>query len=92
MASLPVFPAPASVRCDADGRPREIRIGGERLSVTMLESLRDEMAAYPPATGPRAMYVLRAGAWRLRLTFRGRDGRWLVESLDPRSGSLGAAA
>jgi hypothetical protein len=92
MAFVSIVPAPVRVRCDGHGRPREIRVGGERLPVTAIEVVRDETAAYPADRGPRTSFVVRTGTWRLRLVCHHRDGRWLVEALDPRPTALAAAA
>jgi hypothetical protein len=67
------------VTVDGRGRPREIRSGGERLSVTDLESVRVETSAYPVETGPRTVFVVRAGGRRYRLIHLARDRRWKVE-------------
>jgi hypothetical protein len=64
-------------------RPREIRVAGERLAVTALETVRDETAAYPLRWGPRTVYVLRAGGRRYRLVHLVRDHRWTLEQLGP---------
>jgi hypothetical protein len=65
----------------ATGRPREIRADGERLTVTGLESVRDETAAYPLESGPRTVFVVRASSRRYRLVHLPRDRRWTVEEL-----------
>jgi hypothetical protein len=69
------------VAVDADGRPRAIRDAGQRLAVTALESVRDETAAYPLASGPRTVFVVRAADRRYRLVHRLRDRHWTVEPL-----------
>ncbi len=74
------------------GRPREIRDRGERLAVTALETMRDETAAYALETGPRRVFVVRAGGRRYRLVHLLGAERWSVERLaTPRSGTLRAA-
>lgn len=65
----------------ATGRPREIRAEGKRLSVTALESVRDETSAYALQTGPRTVFVVHAGGRRFRLTHRLDYRRWTVEDL-----------
>lgn len=86
MALQLMAPADVSVRLDPAGHPLEIRLGRERLPVTEVESLRDEMSAYPSARGPREIYVVRTGPVRLRLTYHGRERRWRIETLDPSPG------
>lgn len=74
------------------GRPREIRAAGQRLAVSALEAVRDETAAYPVKTGPRTVFVVRAGDRRFRLTHRLRTGSWTVEELGGHEASLSKAA
>ena len=76
---------------ERSGRPLEIRAGGERLPVTLLEAIRDETAAYPLETGPRTVFVLRSQRRRYRLVHLVRDGRWTVEELHRDSGFVLAA-
>jgi hypothetical protein len=76
------FPtASSAVLVDGTGRPREIRLAGERLTVTDLEAVRDETAAYPLGTGPRRVFVVEAGRRRYRLVQLLRERRWTVEEL-----------
>jgi hypothetical protein len=76
----------------ATGRPREIRAAGRRLSVSALEAVRDETAAYPVETGPRTVFVVRADGRRFRLTHRLRSDRWTVEELGGQGAGLARAA
>jgi hypothetical protein len=77
-----LIPAFTTVSVDATtGRPREIRTDGQRLSVTALESVRDETSAYPLRTGPRTVFVVHAAGRRFRLTHRLDDRRWDIEDL-----------
>jgi hypothetical protein len=69
------------------GRPREIRTGRERLTVTALESVRDETAAYPLDSGPRTVFVVRSGMRRYRLVHLFRERSWTIEELP--SGDIG---
>jgi hypothetical protein len=92
MSLVSIIPAEASVRCTSTGRPRELRVGRDRLAVTAIESVRDETAAHPVTSGPRTIFVVRTGAWRMRLCFDHRERRWLVEALDPGAGDIPAAA
>jgi hypothetical protein len=73
--------ASSVVLVDGTGRPREIRLAGERLTVTDLEAVRDETAAYPLGTGPRRVFVVEAGRRRYRLVQLLRERRWTVEEL-----------
>lgn len=92
MSLISIVPAQVDVRCGAGGRPAEIRVGRERMRVSAVEAVRAETSAYPAAQGPRTIYILRMDAWRVRLAFHHRDGRWLVEALDPRPHGLALAA
>ena len=77
-----LIPTFASVAVDAaTGRPREIRTDGQRLTVTALESVRDETSAYSLQTGPRTVFVVRAAGRRFRLVHRVHDRRWSIEDL-----------
>ena len=76
----------------SSGRPREIRDGPQRMTVTAVESVRDETAAYPIGSGPRTLFIVRSGSERFRLVHMQRERRWLVEALDRTSGELITAA
>ena len=65
----------------ASGRPREFRAMGVRHTITGLDAIRDETAAYPPQTGPRRVFVVRSYERRYRLVHLLRDARWTVEEL-----------
>jgi hypothetical protein len=85
--------ATTSVSVDsATGRPREVRTQGERLPVTMLESVRDETSAYPLDSGPRTVFVVRTADRRYRLVHLLDDRRWTIEELAGRSVGLAHAA
>lgn len=92
MSLVPIVPAPVTVRLGPGGGPVELRVGRERMRVSAVESVRAETAAYPASQGPRTIYVVRMGDWRVRVAYHHRDRRWLVEALDPRPGSLAMAA
>ncbi len=81
-----------SVAVDAAGRPREVRTTDERFSVTRLESVRDETAAYPLRSGPRRVFVVEASGRRYRLVHLLRDRRWTVEELASQVAGLAEAA
>jgi hypothetical protein len=80
-----LIPASTSVSVDtATGRPREIRADGRRLTVTALESVRDETSAYSLQTGPRTVFVVHAAGRRYRLIHQLDDRRWTIEDLGTR--------
>lgn len=62
-----------------DGRPRHVRIANERVPVIEIAQVRDELAAYPVAQGPRRIFDVRTPDARLRLAFEKRGRRWLLE-------------
>lgn len=77
-----LLPSATSVAVDAaTGRPREIKTDGRRLTVTALESVRDETSAYSLQTGPRTVFVVHAAGRRYRLTHQVDDRRWSIEDL-----------
>lgn len=77
-----LIPFTSSVSVEAGtGRPREIRADGKRLTVTALESVRDETLAYPLQAGPRTVFVVHAAGKRFRLTHQLDDRRWTIEDL-----------
>jgi hypothetical protein len=82
----------STVATDNAGRPREIRMEGERLRVTGLESVRAETAAYPVETGPRTVFVVTAAGRRYKLVHLLRARRWTVEPLGPGQTDLASAA
>jgi hypothetical protein len=80
------YPDPVDVRCGwLDGRPREVRMGGQTLPVLAISRIRREVAAYPALTGPRTCYEVVTRAARLSLVFRHRERRWMLERYEPRS-------
>ena len=83
MAMVRVAPVTVQVRTDwLKGVPREITWGTERLPVTRLVSVRDEVRAYPAITGPRTLFEVDTPSMRLALTFQHRSRRWTIEGLD----------
>lgn len=80
------------VHVDASGRPRSIRATGQRHAVTAIESVRDETAAYPVASGPRTVFVVTAAGRRYRLVHLLRHRRWTVEPVEDADTSLARAA
>jgi hypothetical protein len=93
MAMVNVVPTEVQVGCDFfTGRPRSVRIGVGQVPVVSIERIRRESAAYPVEKGPRTVFVVRTADIRLRLTFRHRDRRWLVDGLDQDPEALPSAA
>jgi len=76
----------------ATGRPCQIHSAGERLTITALEAVRDETAAYPAGWGPRTVFVVRAGERRYRLVHQIRARRWTLEPLAETGSGLASAA
>lgn len=93
MAMVEMNPMEVGVACDPfNGRPRTVRIGPDEVRVVAVERIRDESAAYPASEGPRTVFVVRTLRARLRLAFRHRDRRWLMEAIDPIETGLATAA
>lgn len=83
MAIVKVTPTEVSVRCGwLDGRPRSIRVADEDVPVVHIDQVRDELAAYPVARGPRRIFDVRTPDARLQLAFDHRRRRWLLEGLE----------
>ncbi len=83
MALVKITPVPVRVRWDrAAARPASVALGNRRLAVTNLKAVRDEMAAYPAARGPRITLLLDTDAGEASLIYDGRRRRWYVEALD----------
>lgn len=80
MAIVRVTPTQVDVSCGFfDGRPRQIRIANERVPVIEIAQVRDEIAAYPVARGPRRIFDVRTADARLRLSFEKRRRTWWLE-------------
>jgi hypothetical protein len=93
MAMVEVHPMEVAVACDPfTGRPRSVKVGPDEVGVVAVERIRDESAAYPANEGPRTVFVVRTRQARLRLAFRHRDRRWLMEAIDPIRPELATAA
>jgi hypothetical protein len=83
MTMVNLVPVEVTVGCDVfTGRPRWVRVGPEEVSVQAIERIRQESAAYPVNEGPRTLFVVRTAKARLRLSFRHRERRWLMEGID----------
>jgi hypothetical protein len=83
MAMIRVEPVEVHVRTGwFDGSPREITWGDEHLSVTHINAVREEAAAYPVITGPRTLFEVETSRARLALTYLHRSRRWTITALD----------
>jgi hypothetical protein len=83
MAMIRVEPMEVRVRTRwFDGSPREITWGDERLTITRLNAVREEAAAYPVITGPRTLFDVETPNTRLALTYQHRSRRWTITALD----------
>lgn len=83
MAFIRVEPVRVEVRTDwFSGRPREVTWGAERLPITRLAVVREEVSAYPVISGPRTLFEVDTPLARLSLTFQHRSRRWTVTGLD----------
>jgi hypothetical protein len=83
MALVKISPVEARVRWDRrQARPTSVQIGDRRLTVTALDAVRYETAAYPADRGPRTTYLVETDAGQASLVFDGRRRRWYVEALD----------
>jgi hypothetical protein len=83
MALTKITPTEARVRWDRQkARPSTVRVGSRQLTVTALDAVRDETAAYPADRGPRITYLVETDAGQASLVFDGRRRRWFVDALD----------
>ena len=83
MALTKITPTPAHVHWDRrHARPGTVRVAGRQLTVTALDAMRDETAAYPADRGPRITYLVETDAGPASLVFDGRRRRWFVDALD----------
>lgn len=85
-------PSDRRVEVDASGRPRSVHATGRWQVVSAIEAVRDETAAYPIASGPRTVFVVKAGGGRYRLVHLLRHRRWTVERVDDADSPLARAA
>ena len=94
MSMVDLHPMEVSVSCDRmTGRPADASAWGPTRSVSWpWSAIRDESAAYPAHEGPRTVFVVRTARARIRLAFRHRERRWLMEGIDPLRAELPAAA
>ena len=84
MALAHIPPTEARVRWDRRrARPAAIRLGDRELTVTALDAVRDETAAYPAGQGPRVTFLLETDRGQASLVFDARRRRWFVEALEP---------
>lgn len=83
MALIKITPTAARVHWDRrQARPSTVRVAGRQLTVTALDAIRDETAAYPADRGPRITYLLETDGGQASLVFDGRRRRWFVDALD----------
>jgi hypothetical protein len=83
MALTRITPTPARVQWDRrNSRPARVRVAGRQLTVTGLDAMRDETAAYPADRGPRITYLVETDGGQASLVFDGRRRRWFVDALD----------
>ena len=83
MALTRITPTPARVHWDRrQGRPATVHVAGRQLTVTGLDAMRDETAAYPADRGPRITYVVETDAGKASLVFDASRRRWFVDALD----------
>lgn len=83
MALTKITPTPARVQWDRRyGRPSTVKVAGRQLTVTRLDVMRDETAAYPADRGPRITYLVETDAGQASLVFDGRRRRWFVDAID----------
>ncbi len=83
MALTKIGPTEARVHWDRlMARPSTVRVAGRRLTVTALDAVRDETAAYPADRGPRITYLVQTDGGEASLVFDGRRRRWFVDAMD----------
>jgi hypothetical protein len=80
------------VVADASGRPIQVIVTDRPVAVDVIEAVREEVAAYPVATGPRTLFTVRVAGARVRLIHQHRDGRWTVDIMSSERPSLASAA
>ena len=82
MALTQIPPVQARVTWDRrHHRPGDVRIGSRRLTVTGLDAVRNETAAFPAGRGPRITFLVETDHGPASLVFDGRRRRWFVEAL-----------
>jgi len=83
MALQQITPTEARVRWDRRlALPSAVRFADRRLTVTAVERVRDETAAYPIGRGPRVTYLVDTEAGLASLVFDTRARRWYIDALD----------
>lgn len=83
MALTKIDPIAARVQWDRRrARPIAVEIGHRRLTVTSLDVVRDETAAYRSDRGPTVTFLLETDAGPASLVYDRRRRRWFVEALD----------
>jgi hypothetical protein len=81
-----------AVVTDGSGRPIQVVVADHPVAVEAIETVREEIAAYPVATGPRTLFTVRAAGTRLRLVHEHAAGRWTVDVIGLGSPALASAA
>jgi hypothetical protein len=83
MAMTHITPVRARVQWDRrTDRPASVNVGERRLTVTAVDSVRDEMSAYPRERGPRVTFLLETDGGQASLVFDARRRRWYLEALE----------
>jgi hypothetical protein len=83
MALTRITPTPARVQWDRRlARPSTVRVAGRQLTVTALDAMRDETAAYPADRGPRITYLIETDGGQASLVFDEQHRRWFVDALE----------
>lgn len=83
MALTKITPTEARVRWDRrQARPATVTVAGRQLTITALDAIRDETAAYPADRGPRIIYLVETDGGQASLVFDERRRRWFVDALD----------
>ncbi len=94
MSMVDMHPMEVSVSCDRmTGRPRSVRVSGPTRSASSpWNASATSRPRIPAHEGPRTVFVVRTARARIRLAFRHRERRWLMEGIDPLRAELPAAA
>jgi hypothetical protein len=84
MALQRITPTPAHVSWNRRlALPAAVRFADRRLTVTSVDTVRDETAAYPVGRGPRITYLVDTDAGQASLVFDPRARRWFIDALEP---------
>ncbi len=84
MALQQITPTPANVKWDRRlALPATVSFADRQLTVTSVDTVRDETAAYPVGRGPRITYLVETNAGQASLVFDPRARRWYIDALEP---------